>query len=467
MTRQETRFSKYFAAACLGIIGIFFFSIMGRFAVRQAVVKKAGITNPFTAAVFFDAPALNRLSSEAKHDKIVPMDWQKQYPFAEGSGMTESILLGKYQAKAVSAEKKVKEWTGDFLLGRTKLTSLAEEYREMLCWKLDGAGKTDEDAFFLQNGSLTFYQHRLKEKELAQIADSVADFQGWLAERKIPFLYVNMGSKVNPQDKQMTAVQQQEEFTNENADALLAELAKRQVASMDMRQEMHRAGLDWYASYYKYDHHWKTQTGMWAAGILAERLNRDYGFCYDRTYFEPQNYQADSYWWKGNQWRALYKTAGRDCDSEEYTYFLPKFATQFSISIPTRGIDKLGEYKDTLIDRQAVADSRSYTEEEMASRQDAYFNTTWHNDALGIIKNQQMVHNPQKILMLQDSFSFYLSTYLACDTAELDLIYPNKFDGSIRAYIEKMQPDLVIVLYCEQNIKEFDGSSHQAFFDFR
>lgn len=465
MTRQEPIGSKYFAAACLGIIGIFFFSIMGRFAVEQIVVKKLGTINSFTTAIFFDVPELNRLPG--KTQKNVPVDWQKQYPFTGANGQAEIFWLKKYQAKAVSVEKKIQDWTGKFLLGRTTLTSLAEDYRKMLCWTLDGAGKTDEDAFFLQNGFLTFYQHRVKEKELVRIADSVAEFQGWLAERKIPFLYVNMGSKVNPQDKQMTVVQQWEEFTNENGDALLAELAKRQIDSLDMRQEMHRAGLDWYASYYKYDHHWKTQTGMWAAGILAERLNRDYGFHYDRKYFEPQNYLADSYPWKGNQWRALYKTSGRNCDSEDYTYFLPRFATQFSISVPTRGIDRQGEYKDTLIDRQAVADSRSYTEEEMASKLDAYFNATWHNDALGIIKNQQTVHNPKKILMLQDSFSFYLSTYLACDTAELDLIYSRTYDGSIRAYIEKMQPDMVIVLYCEQNIEEIDGSSHKAFFDFR
>lgn len=465
MTRQEIRFSKYFAAACLSILAVFFFSILGRFAVEQIVVKKLGIINSFTTAIFFDIPELNRLPNETQ--KNVPVDWQKEYPFTATNRQLESSWLKKYQGKTASAEDKIKNWTGKFLVGRIKMTRLAEAYKDMLCWQLEGAGKTDEDVFFLQNGSLTFYQHKVKKKDIVKIADSVADFQGWLAKRKIPFLYVNMGSKVNPQDKQMTAVQQQAEFTNENGDALLTELAKRQIAYLDMRQEMYRAGLNWYASYYKYDHHWKTQTGMWAAGILAEKLNREYDFHYDRKYFALDSYQADSYLWKGNQWRALYTTRGGHYDSEAYTYFLPKFATQFSINIPTRGLSRQGEYQDTLIDRQAIADSRSYTEEEMAGKLDAYNNVTWHNDALGIIKNQQTVHNPKKILILQDSFSWYLSTYLACDTAELDLIYPGEFDGSIRTYIEKMQPDLVLVMYCERNIQGIDESTHKSFFDFR
>ena len=72
--------------------------------------------------------------------------------------------------------------------------------------------------------------------------------------------------------------------------------------------------------------------------------------------------------------------------------------------------------------------------------------------------------------MLQDSFSWYLTSYLACDVGEIDIIYPEAFTGSIKKYIEKMQPDVVIMIMCERNIRpieEYRENSHTALFDLR
>ena len=77
------------------------------------------------------------------------------------------------------------------------------------------------------------------------------------------------------------------------------------------------------------------------------------------------------------------------------------------------------------------------------------------------------INHDKKILILSDSFGFYLNTYLACDIGEIDIIHPMAFDGSIRSYVDVMNPDAVIVLYCERNIKPIDWSNHLSQFDFR
>ena len=63
-----------------------------------------------------------------------------------------------------------------------------------------------------------------------------------------------------------------------------------------------------------------------------------------------------------------------------------------------------------------------------------------------------------------------MSTYLALDIPRIDLINLSGFTGSIRTYIEKNKPDVVIVLLCEKNIKNIDEksyASHTNYFDFR
>ena len=467
MLRNEKNSGRYFAFACMGVLMIFFACIAGRFLVRQVVVKKLGISNALTAAIFFDAEELNRLpGQENEYGKTVKIDWQEKYPFAAEAGQGRS-LREKYMDKAAAGEKKIEDYTGRFLLGRNQMAQMAEHYRDLLAWKL-GINFADEDVFYLQNGYMTYYQKKVSKHDIQEIADSMADFQGWLRKQNISFLYVNAGSKVNPLDKQMTAYQTAVEFTNENGDEFEEALTQRGVAYMDMRQEMHKAGLDWYGSYYKYDHHWKTQTGMWAAGVIAEKLNRDYGFHYDKKYFQPENYIQDTYNWKGGQWKNLYTTLGKNCDGEPYTYFLPDFPTQFAVEVPTRGISRQGEYKDTLFEMDVMRKNRQFADDEEAARsRSAYYNTVWINDALGIFKNQLPVNNPQKILVLQDSFAWYLTSYLALDTAEIDVIHPMRFDGSIRRYIEEFQPDMVLVILCEKNIKAIDWTQHNTPFDFR
>ena len=72
---------------------------------------------------------------------------------------------------------------------------------------------------------------------------------------------------------------------------------------------------------------------------------------------------------------------------------------------------------------------------------------------MGRILNTGNVSNrAKKVLILQDSFAYYSTTFLACDIEEIDVIYPREFTGSIRTFIEKENPDLVVMMMGECNI---------------
>ena len=276
MMEYGRKSGKIFTVACLTIIFVFFAAVMCRVATRQLVVKKLGIMNNITAAIFWDASKLNQLENQQKEgdsrEKNVTVDWMTKYPFQD-AGWSNGKLISKYEGKVASVKKKIGDYTGEFFPGRLLFSRATEKQNALLQWKYGkGISNDDMDVLFMQNGYLTYVQPRESEASIKEIGDSLADFKVWLAERNIPLLYVNAGSKVNPDDKQLTAWDMLSEYTNENGDALQEYLVTKGVDYIDMRQEMKQAGLDWYAAYYKVDHHWTTETGMWAAGVIAEKL---------------------------------------------------------------------------------------------------------------------------------------------------------------------------------------------------
>ena len=235
---------------------------------------------------------------------------------------------------------------------------------------------------------------------------------------------------------------------SEDENLIHKEADKDHIPFIDMREKMRSAGLDWYRSYYKYDHHWKTETGLWAAGVIATELNKSYGFNYDMKYFLPESYQMETYddIFFGGQAREVGDTTVKP---ESYTKILPKFNTKFEFVVPTRSIRKNGKYEETLFDSEQFDKTLLYTEKDYKTKPDAYHSVGWRNDAIGVIKNLGTYNNSKRILFIQDSFAWYLTTYMATDTKEIHLMYPSGFTGSIRSYIEKHNPDLVIVIFCE------------------
>ena len=247
-------------------------------------------------------------------------------------------------------------------------------------------------------------------------------------------------------------------------------MAEKGVDVLDYRPLQKIQYPDWYSSYYITDHHWKNTTGLWAAGVLAEHLNKKYGFNFNLKYFNEDMYSIDTTenYFLGGQGRGFTSAV---IDLEPFSKITPNFNTDLSIQIPTKGIDLRGGYTETLFDEEAYDRIADYSLTDFETRKDAYGTVRWTNDALGNITNHLPTDNSGKrVLMLQDSFGYFLSTYLALDITSMDLINLSVFTGSIKAYIEETKPDAVVVLLCEKNIKSIDDesySAHKNYFDFR
>lgn len=448
--KENGKAARLTTGICLSILILFLFSIGLRFCTWQILIKRMGMDNAFTRLVFWDQKAMTTTS-------YIDIDWEALYPFEETEPMSDQSgsrcvgLVNSYAVAVQTFKNKIEKYTDTTLAGRGMMTVCYRKYSPLTGRWLPDVG-IDSEIIYMKNGYLAPVEPQISEDSIAEIGDAVLDFSRYLEDAGIPFYYINAGSKVNPEDKELYPQDIGREFSNENGDMLLEALSDRGVDTLDLREIMLSEGLNWYEAYYKTDSHWKTETGLWAARVIAQMLNEQEGFEFDPHLFEESSYMMTTYedCFLGNSGRE-YTAFIPDRDS--YTCILPRFETDFVVKIPGRGVVREGSYKETLYDYENLQSVLDYSDSDHLIQRDAYNSVTWRNDAVGIFKNNCAKDNEnKKILILQDSFSWYSTTYLACDVGEIHVIHPGAFEGSICAYVRELQPDVVIVMYSEYSI---------------
>lgn len=472
--KEKITITNIVTRVCFIVMVIFMVSIAVRFITRQVFIEKLGWDNLFTRIVFFGDEGMGS-SPDENGEVTVDIDWQDRYPFSDKYLPSSEIIdptsgvtgvIDEYRAKVLTIEQKIEVYTTDLLFGHMPITRAGKKYNDMIGF--ENIAASSDEIITLNNGYLTYKEDALADEEIKKLSDNVSEFSSYLKKQGIYFLYANAGSKVCPSDKQLPygAV----ENTNENADKLLFNLKKDGVNVLDYRPYQEQEYKNWYDSYYITDHHWKNTTGLWAAGVLADRLNTDAGFEFNDKYFDQSSYTINTKenYFLGGQGRSLTTAIA---DLEPFSEVLPKFKTDLSIQIPTRAIDKRGRYDEVLFRKELFDSISEYSKEDFEIRQDTYGTVMWCNDALGTVTNHITEDNKGKrLLMIQDSFGWYLSTYLATDIEKIDFLNLNSFTGSLCSYIEETKPDAVVLLLCERNIKALDEqkyAEHTHFYDFR
>lgn len=459
--------------ACFLLLVFFLATILTRFLTRQILVEKLGWDNAFTKIVFWGDACMGDTSDtlDGEGGTSIAIDWASRYPFSDDGAAFQGTFalpaLRKYTAAVDLVEEKINRYTNSLLLGHTQLTKTGRKYNDLIGCRAMPIDP-DEHVILLDNGYMTYSAPAVGDEDLAVLADNVSGFSDYLNEQGIYFVYANAGSKVCPSDKQLPpgAV----ENTNENADRLIGMLEDRDVDVLDYRPLQEAAFDNWYDSYYVADHHWKNSTGFWAAGILAGYLNAHAGLDFDLRYFDKDMYSFETTedHFLGGQGRDQTTAAA---SLEPFDKILPRFKTDFSIQIPTRGVDIRGAYPETLFREKFYDKIADYSMEDHETKMDAYNSVMWRNDALGMIQDHLTEDNEGKrLLMIQDSFGWYLSTFLAADIPRIDLLNPTAFNGSLRTYIEKTKPNAVVLLLCERNIRAMepgDYAGHNHYFDLR
>lgn len=298
----------------------------------------------------------------------------------------------------------------------------------------------------LNNGYLTEPLPECSEETLKHYAYRVSEFNEYLKKRGTSLVYVSPPYTSSKYDPELPSGI--EDFSNANIDHFLEILDIVGVETIDLRETMASDGIDHYSMMYKTDHHWKTEAGFYAYGILEKYIADKTGCEIDPKISHIENYTVTNYEKSHLGTRGL-RTGIYYAGIDDFTQIAPNFDTLIE---DPYGV--VGTIQDSFIKMEP------FTNPDYTTRY-TYDTALGRSAYIGHYKNLQSV-NDVKVMIISDSFSKAVNPYLIMEFSEVNC-FVNGFVGGITPeVIEDYDPDVVIMLYYPKFISDDGGP-----FDFR
>lgn len=442
----------------LFILVLFFISVAIRVFTRIIVVEKLGMNNKFTDLVFFDAPALTRPDLANTKEVKLDIDWEKEFPFddqtaankpqSNNSSIIQRVLKIDSLIKVI--ERRIISYTTDKVVLYSRFSEMANLYKQTINWDLASWNEYN-GVITMDDGFLTTF---VEKSDVSENVAAISDLKMFLDQRDVGLLYVQIPHKICQGDINLSGVI---DFSNQNADEFLSGIKTQNIDFIDLRDVLHQEALNHHELFYRTDHHWKAETGLWAAGTISKHLNDRYGFNIDMEIMNPKNYDYVVYkdWFFGSQGK---KVTLSKAQPEDISLIYPKFDVDLLFQIPEQKVNLDGDFN--------VIYDYSHVEEIDYYNMDPYAAYMYGNNAYSTFQNN-LVPEGKKVLVIGDSNDNSMVPFLALGIKNVDSLDLRHFDGSLLNLIEKNGYDLVIIDYIPGAINSINFSLHNGFFDFR
>ncbi|MCD8098284.1 MAG: hypothetical protein LUE31_09735 [Lachnospiraceae bacterium] len=305
---------------------------------------------------------------------------------------------------------------------------------------------TCNDVVRLNDGMLTIMDETVEKLDMEPRAESISELSAYLEEKEIEFLYVQAPDKVN-QEKELLP-DGITNYTNENADELLACLEEAGVSTLDLRPYTSATAELSEMYFYRTDHHWNALGAFVGFQKITEYIKE----IFPKTEINEEILSLDQWelhtkedWSLGSRGKRVGIYFG---GVDDLIWLTPKFETEMSCSIPYRNdyFKQNGFYKGTF-------EYANLWEKYYDSDEPDYFNTTTYDIfgrgdyALVQLRNAEAASD-RKLLIIKDSFVLPVQAFLATEFQEIDVIDLRYYDtvGSLADYIEDSQPDMVVMM---------------------
>lgn len=290
----------------------------------------------------------------------------------------------------------------------------------------------------LNNGYLFAPTDYIDDETLELRAASLANLNRLLSRTHAEFLVAiapDTTCKYDPQVPPGT-----EEYVNDNLDRLIPMIEEQGISVMDIREVIHEDGIDQYTMMYKTDHHWKTTTGFYVYGKLADWIKERTGVEVDEEIRNFDNYSITTYknWHLGSRGE---RTGTMFAGVDDFDLILPEFETML-----TDG-ERTGTFEELFINYEP------FSEKDITLR--ATYDMAL-DQSCGDYVNL-LASNDLKILIVGDSFAEAVCPYLNISYGEIRYFYCQALDQFTVGYIEDYDPDVVICLYYHENIFDENG----------
>lgn len=276
--------------------------------------------------------------------------------------------------------------------------------------------------------------------------EQMTAFREYLDTKGIGLLYVSEPAKYID-DAFYTEEFGGESYLNRNTDLFLERIGEAGINYVDLRDNIRKDNLDPLDLFYRTDHHWTVPASKWAAAIVAEKLNQDYGYHIDLSLYEDNQFNVVEYKdaWLGEQGK---KVALSYIGKDDYTMMEPLYPTSYNIY--QRGGDPL---KTSV----ASGDFGLFINKNIYNPEaDPYTSSSWHYAYLGSkysmswsIRNENADYG--KVLVLGDSYEASMFPFLTLGIQDSTLIVPRSLpEGvTVRSIVEQGDYDTVIIAYAQ------------------
>ena len=285
----------------------------------------------------------------------------------------------------------------------------------------------------LDNGKLVVV---LDERPVWQQAQSTGEFYDWLQEKQIEFCYVQVPYEICKYDGQLPAGV--EDFSNIDADIFLNLITREGVPYLDLREKMHENGLSHYDAFFQTDHHWTIETSFWAYSTVVEYLETVLDIKVPQEYTDITSYYTETYedCVLGSNGR---KTGITYSGLDDITLIYPKKDVSVSFEAIEEGIYREGDFQEAFMDYSFLEGENLY---EMSQ-----YNVYIGEDYPTTEQICQEAPANKKILLIKDSYFRPVQAFLGMAFSQVNTIDMRYFTGSVKEYIEEVQPDIVLLCY--------------------
>ena len=275
--------------------------------------------------------------------------------------------------------------------------------------------------------------YAVEEKYIELHLDRMYGLVNSLVSANVPFLYVQAPFKLPDANSQLPL--NVRDYSNQNADEFVKKLTGANVSCFDLRPLLRGSGMTQNELFFDTDHHWRIETAFLSAGLIAEKMNADYGFEIDMSYFDASNYNFETFsdFFIGS----LGRRAGRIYGGiDDFTLIAPNFKTDLSFG-ENGGALLRGAFEDVILKKEFI--------DENAPKDTNRYAVYRRDEAEAVFVNH-LVDNG-RVLIIKDSFGTPVYSFLALGVHEMRAVDVRLFEGSLIEYVKSYSPDIVLMLY--------------------
>ncbi len=402
------------------------------------IIIKAGVSNNYINEIF-----------GAEKSSIVEIDFSQLYPFQNTEKeVIEKNPIEKYKSIIEKAKNQIESFTSKKLLGYEKFIEYSYVYNDLISYSLV-ANSNNDTRIESEDG---YFSWLVKKRDVTECVNRLIEFNDYLNDLNINLLYVQAPNKIS-QTQKISSIYK--DYSNENMDNLLKAI-KNKIDYIDLRENINKAKLNYLKLFYKTDHHWLPETGLWATKEISSYLNNYYemNLKIENSNFENYNIERYPKMYLGSDGRYV---SLKNAEPEDFCLLIPKFETKLNVKILDMQMNKTDTFENVLIDWSKVKYKNYYK----ISQYSAYL----YGDRPLIEIHNEYIDNNKKILLLRDSFSAVVEPFLALENEYLSIIDLRKFSGSLKSYIHEFRPDVVVILYNANAIVDLNDSSTAMTFE--